>query len=155
MSYSVLTDLQNGLRADALIQLTDDENTGQVNQDVVNEAIARGDAMINSYCSSKFIVPFAVPAPDIIRMLSEDVAIYHLYARRGEEIPGSVNDKFRNALKQLADIAKGLVDLGVADSAEASMDEPDISISTSTANRIFTNDNTPGLNGSGSTLGGY
>ncbi len=152
--YSQLTDLQNVLRADALIELTDDENLGQINQDRVNEAIARGDSLIDSYCSSKFIVPFGAPVPATVRMLSEDLAIYHLYARRGEEIPGSVNDKFKNALKQLSNISKGLVNLG-APSASA-VEDPEISISTpDPSTRTFTSDNTPGLNGSGSTLGGY
>ncbi len=83
MPYCQLSDIQNVLRADALLQLTDDSDSGQINQTVVNECIARGDAIINSYCSARYIVPFAAEETDVIRMLSEDLAIYHLYARRG------------------------------------------------------------------------
>ena len=156
MPYCVLTDIQNALRADALIQLTDDNDTGQINQTVVNECIARGDAIINSYCSARYIIPFAAPAPDVIRMLSEDLAIYNLYARRGEEIPDSVGEKYKNAIAQLRDISKGLIDLGLSDAADAAIQEPDVSGSFPDATtRTFTDDNTPGIQNGGSSLGGY
>ncbi len=154
MPYCQLSDIQNVLRADALLQLTDDDNAGAINQEVVNECIARGDALINSYCSARYIIPFAPPIPDVIRMLSEDLAIYHLYARRGEEIPGSTGDKYKNAIGQLRDISKGLVDLGLADAAEAAVQEPDITNTADVTNRTFTDINSPGTQ-NGSTLGGY
>ena len=155
MAYCQLADLQNALRADALIALTDDADTGQVNQAVINEAIARGDSIIDSYCAGRYLVPFAAPAPDEIRMLSEDLAIYHLFARRGEEIPGSVEDKYKNAVQALRDISKGLRNLGSAESAAMTVtEEPEIGISTDAANRVFTDVNSPDTQ-NGSTLGGY
>ncbi|MDA8170314.1 MAG: DUF1320 domain-containing protein [Nitrospiraceae bacterium] len=153
--YCQITDIQNVLREDALIELTDDENLGQINEGRVNECIARADATINAACSSKYIVPFAAPVPDLVRMLSEDLAIYYLYSRRGEAIPESVGEKFKAAKSDLLNIAKGIINLGVADAAAPAVDETEIGVNTSTDGRVFTDDNTPGLGSSGSSMGGY
>lgn len=153
MSYCQLTDIQNVLRADALIQLTDDDDAGNINTAVVTECIATGDALIDSYCSSKYVVPFVAPVQPIVRKLSEDLAIYNLYDRRGEDIPESVQLRNKNALKLLQDISKGLANLGAP--SPSAIEDPEIGIDTSTGSRVFTNTNTPGIDPGKSSLGNY
>ena len=83
----------------------------------IEEAINQADAEINTYCASKYTVPFA-PVPEAIKKCSVDIAIYNLYSRRVEEIPATRADRYKNAIRLLEAIAKGSITLGVAPSAE-------------------------------------
>lgn len=110
--YSTLDDIKKLLPEESLIQLTDDEGQGTVDQGRVDEAISQADAEIDSYCAVKYRVPFD-PVPDLVKKCSVDLAIYNLYARRVEEIPQTRTDRYRNAIRQLEGISKGTVSLGV------------------------------------------
>ena len=76
--YCTLEDLKKMMDEATLVQLTDDEGHGIVNQERINEAISQADAEINSYCAVKYTVPFAV-VTDLVRKLSVDIALYNLY----------------------------------------------------------------------------
>ncbi len=154
MSYCQLTDLQNVMLNDTLIALTDDEGLGQVNTDRINECIAEGDSLIDGYCGARYVVPFS-QAPVVVRSISVALAIHNLYARRVEEVPPVHENRYKDALQRLKDISNGAMTLGAAESATMTVtEEPEIGISTSTDNRVFTSGNTPGVS-DGSTLGGY
>ena len=81
MSYSTKNDILEQLDEGVLIQLTDDDDLGGVDDDVVARAIADADALIDSYCGTRYSVPFST-VPDIVRKLSVEIAIFHLYGRR-------------------------------------------------------------------------
>ncbi len=137
--YSQLTDLQNVLINDTLIQLTDDEGTGQVNTARVNECIAEGDATIDGYCGSKYQVPFN-PVPAVVRSISVALAIHNLFARRVEEVPAVHENRYKDALQRLKDIASGAMTLGTQPQP-AVIEEPAAN-SQSIDNRIFTTGST-------------
>src|SRR3990167_4705560 len=111
MPYSTLTDMKKLIPETAIIQLTDDENVGSVNQARVDEAIAQADAEIDSYCGGRYTVPFTT-VPDICRKISVDIAIYNLYSRRVEEIPETRAERYKNAMRQLEGIASGKITIG-------------------------------------------
>ena len=111
MAYSTLTDIKKLIPEETIIQLTDDEGTGSIDQTRVDEAIAQADAEIDSYCGSRYTVPFTT-IPDIVKKISVDIAIYNLYSRRVEEIPGTRAERYKNAIRQLEGIAKGLISIG-------------------------------------------
>ena len=111
MSYSNLTDIEKLLPETAIIQLTDDENIGTANETRVNESIAQADAEIDSYCGGRYTVPFAA-VPDIVKKISVDIAISNLYSRRVEEIPETRAERYKNAIRQLGDIASGRISIG-------------------------------------------
>src|SRR3972149_5106499 len=102
--YSVLDDIKKLLPDVLLLQLTDDENIGTINTPRVNEAIAQADAEIDLSCGMIYQVPFVI-VPAVIKKHSVDIAIYNLYSRRVEEIPQTRDDRYRNAKKELGDIA--------------------------------------------------
>lgn len=112
MPYSTLDDLIKLLPEETLIQLTDDEGAGEANQARIDEAISQADAEIDSYAGGRYGVPLASP-PDLIRKLSVDISIYHLYSRRVEEIPATRADRYKAAVRILDNIAKGIVTLGI------------------------------------------
>jgi len=141
--YCTVTDIKRLLPEELLIQLTDDEHTETVNQTRVNEAIASADAVIDSYCGTKYAVPFST-VPDIVKALSIDISIYNLYSRRVEEIPETRADRYKNAIGQLKDIAKGVISIG-EDPAPAASSEGSPETNKTTSDRIFTR----------ATLGGF
>lgn len=140
--YSALTDIKKLIPETAIIQLTDDENAGTVNEARVNEAIAQADAEIDSYCGGRYTVPFTT-VPDIAKKISVDIAIYNLYSRRVEEIPETRSERYKNAIRQLGDIAKGNISIG-----EPAADVPEsggVEINTTTDDRVFTKDSLSGF----------
>lgn len=142
MPYSTLTDLEKLIPEAVIIQLTDDENAGSVNQARVDEAIAQADAEIDSYCGGRYTVPF-VTVPDIARKISVDIAIYNLYSRKVEEIPQTRAERYKNSIRQLGDIATGKITIG-----EPEADVPEaggVQTNTTADDRIFTKDSLKGF----------
>jgi len=152
MPYSTLDDLKKLIPEEILVQLTDDEETGSVNQARIDEAIAQADAEINAYCSPRYEVPFS-PAPELVRKLSVDIAIYNLYSRRAEEIPATRSERYKNAIRQLEGIAKGIVSLGVDPATEAAATQGGPEATTSKDDRVFSRGRAS--DGSSGTLDNY
>lgn len=143
MPYSILTDIQKLIPETVVIQLTDDEDTGSVVTARVDEAIAQADAEIDSYCGGRYKVPFAT-VPDICRKISVDIAIYNLYSRKVEEIPPTRAERYKNAIRQLEGIAKGMISIGEDPEPEAPT-QSGIQTSKTSDDRIFTSDTLSGF----------
>lgn len=143
MAYAALTDIKKLLPESIVIQLTDDENLGEVNQDRIDEAVAQADAEIDSYCGAKYSVPFST-APDIVKKISVDIAIYNLYSRKVDVIPEIRAERYKNAIRQLEGISKGSISIGEAV-------EPDVpteggpEVNKTESDRIFTRDTMEGF----------
>lgn len=111
MPYTTLENITGQISEARVIELTDDEQLDVVNTDRVDEAIISADAVIDGYCTARYILPFN-PVPAIIAKCSLDMAIYNLYARRVETMP-EVRDKNNTlAINMLKAIAKGEITLG-------------------------------------------
>lgn len=139
--YSTQADILERIPEEALIQLTDDDNSGIVDADNVAAAIERADQEIDAYCGSRYSVPFAT-TPAVIKGLSIDLAIYFLYGRTQEEIPETRKDAQKNAVRLLEKINKGDISLGV-DPAPAAPSGSGASFST--GDRRFTRDTLKGM----------
>ena len=109
MSYSLKADLQKEISDEELIGLTDDEGAGIINDARITAAIARADAMIDSYCGQVTEVPFTT-APEIIKQHSITIAIYFLYSRRGIA-PEIRRKNYDDAIAHLKDISTGKASL--------------------------------------------
>jgi phage gp36-like protein len=105
MAYSLKADLLTEISEDDLIGLTDDESAGIVNDERVTAAIAKADALIDSYCGQVATVPF-VTVPPIIKQHSITIAIYFLYGRRSV-MPEVRGQNYKDAIKHLGDISTG------------------------------------------------
>lgn len=116
MVYSQLTDIQERIPAEILLQLTDDADTGSVDEAKVVAAIQRADSEIDAWCGGRYSVPFATP-PAIVAELSADLATYYLYSRRQEIIPESRSERYRANQTLLKAISAGQVQLPGAASA--------------------------------------
>jgi phage gp36-like protein len=110
MSYCTQADILEQLDEDVLVQLTDDDDIGVVDGDVVTRAIADADAEIDSYCGTRHDLPFS-PVPVMVRKLSVDLSIYNLYARR-RGVSEDRQKRYDNAIRFLQDVARGRITLG-------------------------------------------
>lgn len=116
MPYCTVDDIKKSIPEANIIQLTDDAGTGVIDQTKVNEAIAYADQLIDGYLRGRYSLPLN-PVPGLVNKLSVDLAIFHLYSRRFElEMPESMMAKYKNAIKLLEQIQKGLVLLGIESS---------------------------------------
>ena len=115
--YSTIDDIRALLPEDELLRLTDDEGLGSVDTARVDEAIARADADIDSYCGGRYSVPVS-PVPQLLKKISVDLAVYDLYSRAVISMPEARGRRHRDALRQLEGIAKGLATLGTSETPE-------------------------------------
>ena len=133
MAYCTEADILEQLEEDILIQLTDDDDEGVVDDDMVTRAIANADAEIDSYCGTKYTVPFTT-VPPILLTVSVDIAIYNLYARR-RGAPDSIKERYKDRIAFLKSVSKGEATLGEddPDGTPSGANAPEISSS----DRIF------------------
>jgi phage gp36-like protein len=69
VAYSTSAHVKTAVGGEAnLVALSDHAGAGVVNETVVAEAIAEADAIINSYASKRFAVPFANPPATIVNL---------------------------------------------------------------------------------------
>lgn len=112
--YCALDDLRKQSSDEFLLRCTDDENTGVIDQAIIDEKIADAQTEIDSYCRAQYSVPFQT-VPGLIRKLTVDIALYNLVSRRGmdEDSPDVILVKrYRDATKLLENLAKGIVTIG-------------------------------------------
>ena len=113
MAYSTADDIRKLIPESDLIQLTDDDGVGVVDEAVLTEAIDQADREIDAYLGARYTVPLN-PVPELIRNLSAQMAIWHLYGRRNHfsEIWES---RYKNAVRLLDLIRRGEVVIGAAE----------------------------------------
>ncbi|WP_435100827.1 gp436 family protein [Arhodomonas sp. AD133] len=103
MAYASVQDLIDRFGEDELIELTDTERTGQVDQAQVETALEEASAEIDALIRRRYSVPVS-PAPALLRRLCADIARYHLDAIGGRE---HVAKRRNDAVKRLESIAAG------------------------------------------------
>lgn len=130
--YCSLDDLLERIPEETLIQITDDDGAGAIDQGKVAAAIARAGNEIDAWCGGRYRTPFA-PVPAIISEIAADLAVYYLYARRQEIIPEARTDRYRGNLAMLKEIAHGLITLPGSATAE----EPTGTMAVAAPGRLF------------------
>lgn len=119
MGYCTLSDLEKAATAQTIIQLTDDEGLNAVNQTRVDDAVSYADQLIDGYLRGRYTLPLS-PVPGLAKSLSVELALFHLYSRRLDiTMPEPVVGKYKNAVKLLELIQKGLVSLGIEETSGA------------------------------------
>jgi phage gp36-like protein len=109
MPYATLQHLVERFSEHELIRISDRENTGAIDADVVAGKLADADAEIDGYLAGRYTLPLTT-VPEALRRIACDVARYHLYDDRVTE---AVQKRYDDAIKFLRMVAKGEVQLGV------------------------------------------
>ncbi len=118
MAYATQADLVPlRMTVKDLTELTDDDNTGTINADIVTAALEEASGRVESYCRMRYVTP--LQQSDDVKALTLDVAIYLLFSRRRETgVNETVQQRFDQAISFLKDIA----------AAKASLDQPSTSL---------------------------
>ncbi len=135
--YCTLDDIKKQVQEATLIEITDDSLSGQINEDVVDETITYAQTLIDGYLLGRYTLPLQ-SVPEILRVMATDLSIYRLYSRRFHtDMPDSINDKYKNSIRLLEQIQKGIVSLGI-ETAGTAPKLGEYRVNTTLKNRIFT-----------------
>jgi phage gp36-like protein len=135
MAYATIDDLRAQLDEATLVQLTDDEGQGSVNENRATRAIADAQAEIDGYLGGRYSVPLQEPVPESVRRLAVELAIYNLYARRGT-VPDIRAERKKECVAFLEALGTGKISLGL-DPEPAGGAQKILTVRTS-ADRVFT-----------------
>lgn len=93
-----------------LIQLTDHDNVGELNTDVLTRAISDANAEIEGYLSSRYSAP-VTPVPTTLVRVACDIARYYLYDDMATE---HVSKRYNDAVAFLKGVARGDISIGIS-----------------------------------------
>jgi phage gp36-like protein len=111
MAYVTIIELKKYLPEQTIMQLTDDENVGQICQEIVDEAIANAQALIDVYMRGRYPAEIAdADVPPFIADMTAKVACYNLYRRKiSLTMPEVITNEYKDCLSMLRDIQSGKV----------------------------------------------
>ncbi len=119
MSYTGFDNVKTIIEEQTLIQLTDDKGLGEIDRNVVYEAIMYSSTLIDGYLRSRYTLPL-VKIPKLLEFITLDLVVHRLYSRRlATDMPDSINEKYKTAIKLLEQIQKGIVSLGIESTGTA------------------------------------
>ena len=123
MSYITQQDLVDAIGAEKLMQLTDDQRSGAINDAVVNKAIAFAESTFETYARRRYSLP--VPATVKVKSVCVDLALNWLDKRRakGAEALKMVHDSYKEIERYLKDVSSGAAALDVP-AAEETKENP-------------------------------
>jgi len=86
-------------------------DAGKITEATVTSWITKGDTIINSYCASRYIVPFTT-VPPLIKTLSEELATFFFFRDqdRAEEMRVNIWARVRELLEKIRDGEQRLID---------------------------------------------
>jgi phage gp36-like protein len=136
VAYSTLADIKNQLDEAVLVQLTDDEGLGIVDEDRVTRAIADADEEIDGYVGARHALPLST-VPAILRKISVDLAVYNLYTRRSIAVPEIRSERYKSCIRFLEQVGKGAISLGSEDPGGSPPGSKAPEFSTDNPDRVF------------------
>jgi phage gp36-like protein len=118
MSYITKQDLLDAVGEERLMQLTDDDRSGVINDAVVGKAIAYAESTFETYARRRYSLP--VLATVKVKSVCIDLAVNWLDRRRasGVEALKMVQDSYKEIERYLKDVSSGAAALDVPASEE-------------------------------------
>jgi phage gp36-like protein len=80
-AYCTTADIQGEIQNADLIACTDDDNTGNINQTILNQVISNASGEIDRLVGNVYDTPFN-PAPPSVESMAIIITCYRLYRRR-------------------------------------------------------------------------
>jgi phage gp36-like protein len=132
MSYASRQDMIDRFGQQELMELTDRNNLGVIDDAVLNSSIADADAEVNTYLAGRYALPLTTTLP-ILTRFAADIARYQLYGTRASE---QVLQRYKDAIAFFKSVANGTASLGLdALSAEIPVQSGDVQVVSSP--RVF------------------
>ena len=107
MSYCTPKNLIDRFGEAELVQLTDRDRLGVIDETVLAQAVSDADAEINAYLAA-YPLPLAIVPANLTR-IAADIARYHLY---DDQMIDSVQERYKAAIRYLEQVASGKISLG-------------------------------------------
>lgn len=113
MSYITKQGMVDAIGASELMQLTDDDRSGAIDDDVVNKAITHAESTFESYARRRYALP--VPATQKVKSVCIDLAVNWLKRRRAKnrEALEMVQNAYKEIERFLKDVSSGAAALDV------------------------------------------
>ena len=141
MAYASVADMVARFGDLEIIQITDRNQDGLIDDDVALVALEDATAEIDAYLG-RFARPFAEPPPVLVRLCC-DIARYRLTAASGVLITEEIRNRYKiDVLDLLRALAKGEVQLGIDDGGAEIEANADGIVFVNANNRIFARDYT-------------
>lgn len=112
MAYITREDLELRFGIDEIAQLLDDDHDdteGDEETDTLAPAIADAESIVDGYVSTRYTLPLPT-VPDLVKNWAADIARFKLYEEKASE---EVRQRYEDAIAQLKDLAKGLINLPI------------------------------------------
>lgn len=138
--YCVLADLENRFPGEDLAQLTDDEGTGAVVQEVIDAAVADAGELIDGYLRGVTSLPLQVPIPGVIKRVCIDLVMYDLHARRGGDIPPVVQARYEDSREALEQVQRRKLVLQYSGEATVDVQSSSYLTDKTSSDKVFTSD---------------
>ena len=119
MAYCNSNDIEIQIGTNSLVQLTNDDSSQQtVDNVVVEEALIYSSTLIDGYLRGKYTLPLNTQF-SLLRVVAIDICIYSLYSRRiYTDIPETISENYKNAIRTLEQLKKGVITLESSDNQE-------------------------------------
>ncbi|HDR1831399.1 TPA: DUF1320 domain-containing protein [Pasteurella multocida] len=137
--YATINDFISRVGEFQVMELTDRENIGEVNQAVLTIALLDSSSQIDGYLVGRYKLPLKTIPQNLTRICC-DLTRYRLASMSDVSITEEIIERYKLSLRELEGIASGKVSLGIAEDEQASTGENTV-IFTNVANRIFSRDN--------------
>ena len=141
MAYCDRNDIKRVIPEADLIELTSDGQ--EVDWGVVDNAILRASAIVDSYLGVRYSVPIS-PVPKILEDKATDIAVYLIYEKRAvgmTEVPEDVRRRYEDAIQWLKEVRDGKAVLsGVSVGGEQVNDASGDAVKMRTRDKIYSED---------------
>lgn len=109
MDYCTQIQLEARYGEALLVEISDraDVPTGTIDADLITRAITDATALIDGYLAGRYALPLAT-VPALVTDLAQRIAIYYAHSNVASE---KIGKDYEAALRQLKDIASGLIKL--------------------------------------------
>jgi len=142
MAYIEIDDLYDLISEEDLVQLTDDDRVGEVNEDLVSGVIAAAESRIENYAGRHYTLPLT--ADDDVKRMAVVIAAHMVYQRRRGKVPDHIKEQYDEVMTLLKDVSKGKAIL--PGQAAATTPQDNVSRAEVTKDdRVFTKDTLKGF----------
>ena len=133
MAYVTPEGMIDRFGADELKRITDRNRTGEIDAQVLNQAISDAQSEVDAYISSKYSTPL-MTVSDAISRTTADIARYRLY---DERCPDNIRERYREAIAFLQAVSAGKATLGNGPDGERASGAGHLQSARSSEQRTF------------------
>ena len=122
------------------LELTDRDYLNEVNEEVLNIALADSSSQIDGYLVSRYQLPLEKVPANLVRICC-DLARFRLCGMSNVTITDDVRERYEDAVAELKLLAKGVVALGIEQQLEADPTGDMVVMFSHGNSRVFSRDN--------------